>query len=112
MNQPEDIQLVIHLVNGPLFVHAEQESQNHMAEWLLKIMDLNGVAIFKNPEGQIQTAIRGAAILGFGFERISFDPEIASLHKRRLIAETEYMEQNLKTIKNQRSGDEWKDNGY
>lgn len=108
MTQEQDLQLVLHLVNGPLFVHANRGEENKMAEWLLKIMELNGVAVFKNDEGVIQSVVRGAAILGFGFEGVQFDPEIADLHKRRLIAETEYMEQNLKQL---RSGNEWKD-GY
>ncbi|MHA2135726.1 MAG: hypothetical protein ACW99J_17865 [Candidatus Thorarchaeota archaeon] len=109
MSQEKDIQLVLHLMgmNGPLFVHAEPGTQNEMAEWLLKIIEKNGLAVFRTPDGVVQTVVRGPAILGFGFEPVQFDPEIADLHKRRLKAEVEHMERALKP----REGEEWKD-GY
>ena len=101
----QDIQLVLHLMNGSVVVHAEVDTKEQMAEWLLKIMEMNGLAVFKSPDGGIPTAVRGLAILGFGFEPVQFDPEIADLHKRRLKAEVEHMERALKP----REGDEWKD---
>ena len=104
----KEIQCALYLHNGPLFVHADPGDENKMAEWLLKIMEVNGVAVFKGPDGVIQSAVRGAAILGFGFESIPFDSEVQGLHKRRLVAETEYIEQQLKNLKSQNSGDEWK----
>ena len=113
MSQKPQVQIhcALYLNNGPIFVHAEPGDENKMAEWLLKVMEHNGVAVFKNEDGTIKSAVRGAAILGFGFEEIPFDSEmkdIQNFHKRRLIAETEYVEQQLKNMKNMSSGDEWK----
>lgn len=107
----EEQHLVLYLINGPLVIHAEPGEENKVAEWLLKVMSANGVAIFKDTEGVIRSVVRGAAILGFGFESVQYDPEMADLHKRRLIAETECMELNAKQLRDRNSGDEWK-NGY
>lgn len=106
MSDKKEFNLVLHTVNGSMFVQSSATSQNELAEHLLSCMSKNAVATFSNEDGEIQTAFRSQIILGFDFVDTPPSEEVAELHNRRLKLEVQLMEKNLEKL---RSGDEWKD---
>lgn len=108
MSDKKNFNLVLHTVNGPMFIQAAASSQNDLAQHLLSCMSKNSVATFFDEDGTIKQAFRSQIILGFDFQDAPPSEEVVELHNRRLQLEIQLMEKNLEKL---RSGDEWKDGG-
>ena len=112
------LRLVIFQVhNDPFITEVEASRQSEYADWLLKGMEDNRMLVFKEGSGdnmKVQGSIRGGAVTGFLFEPIRRnapkhhpfdDPELREL-------QNEQLRLNIQVLKNQSSGDEWKNGGF
>lgn len=99
------IHLVVSMVMGPpIIVGIDERRREEVANFLLREMQKNSVAVIRGSNNEIKATIRMNCCNGFIFEKFDKpegDDEIHDLHKRLLRAQ-------VRQAEGQNSGDSWK----